>query len=71
MELSGERLPELARVAKLARLRRLLVPNRDPAKAEQLADALPEVAIATELTPHDRLDRPDPFDWRNVEWPNG
>jgi internalin A len=69
LELTGERLPELARVAKLARLRRLLLPNRDPVDIEALADALPEVAILAELAPRDRLDRRDPFDWRSVDWP--
>ncbi len=71
LELTGERIPELRRIAKLPHLRRLLLPGRDPAAVELLADALPEVAVFTDVSSRDQLDRRDPFDWRSVDWPAG
>jgi Leucine-rich repeat (LRR) protein len=71
LELTGARPPELRRVAKLPHLRRLLLPGRDPAAIEALADALPDVAIFGDVAARDRLDHRDPFDWRSVDWPQG
>lgn len=69
LELTGETAPELRDLATLPNLRSLLLPGYNPAEIETLAEALPEVAIATELAPRDRLDQRDPFDWRTVDWP--
>jgi hypothetical protein len=46
------------------------LPGRDPTLVARLAAALPEVALFADVAPRDRLDRRDPFDWRQVEWPD-
>lgn len=70
LELVGEGLPALESIRALPRLRRLLLPGRDPAAAAALAEALPEVGVFTELAPRDLLDHRDYFDWRASPWPS-
>ncbi|MFO7568050.1 MAG: hypothetical protein R6X02_35740 [Enhygromyxa sp.] len=71
LELSGDRLPEIGRVARLPRLRKLLLPERDPKDVQWFAERLPKLRVVGELAPLDRLGRRDPFDWRSVDWPQG
>jgi len=69
LELTGAAMPQAKDLAALPRLRAVLLPGREPAQIEALAEALPELALLAELPPRDRLGRRDPFDWRAVEWP--
>jgi hypothetical protein len=71
LELTGDGVPSLAQLRGLPHLRRLLLPQRAPAIAEQLAEAIPEIAVFTDLPPRDRLDHRDAFDWRALDWPQG
>ena len=68
LELRGSGLPSSALLRRLPRLRRLLLPGRPPEDIAPLATRHPELALFAELPPRDRLDRPDPFDWRTLGW---
>ncbi|PRQ00609.1 Internalin-A precursor [Enhygromyxa salina] len=68
LELGDAGVPPPSLLRQLPKLRRLLLPGRDPLELERVAKQHPELAVFGETAPRDLLERRDPFDWRNVGW---
>lgn len=68
LALDGSGLPSRGLLRALPRLRRIILPGRDPVELARFAEANPELGVFGELPPRDVLDRIDRFDWRALGW---
>ena len=62
-------MARLRTLAALDQLKRVELPDFDPAAVAMVAEAFPKLEVVGDPEPVDVLGRADPFDWRCVGWP--